>query len=93
MIRLIASQGVGVEQFAAAVEAHRTWLGGLSADHPRRRQRIARELAFIVRTEVSATLETALAPAIEALAAQVHGGGCTLWEAAAKLRAELRGRL
>ena len=93
VIRLIASQGVGVEQFADRVEAHRTWLSGLGADHPRRRQRIVRELAFILRTEVSAALETALAPAIESLATEVHGGACTLWEAAAKLRAELRERL
>lgn len=93
VIRLAAKTGAGIAEVHRALESHRGWLAGLPELHPRRRQRAARELAFIMRSRVSQLTELSLAGRIDALAAQVHAGQLALWDAAELLRQELRRQL
>jgi LAO/AO transport system kinase len=85
-LRLVATEGEGVAELAEAVEAHRLWLAALPPDHPRRRQRIARELAFVLRSKLARLLDGALAGRLDALAADVLSGGLSVWQAVATLR-------
>jgi LAO/AO transport system kinase len=85
-LRLVSTEGEGVAELVAAIEAHRQWLAELPADHPRRRQRIARELAFVLRSELARLLDGALAGRLDALAADVLAGGLPVWRAMADLR-------
>jgi LAO/AO transport system kinase len=92
-LRLVASEGEGIEEFAAAIERHQQWLQALPPDHPRRRQRIARELAFVVRTELAHLLDGALAGRIDELATAVFSRQLEMWSAVSELRAEVRLRM
>jgi LAO/AO transport system kinase len=85
-IRLVSNAGEGVAELVAAVEAHHQWLTALPADHPRRRQRVARELAFVLRSELARLLDGALSARLDALAADVLTGGVPVWQAVADLR-------
>jgi LAO/AO transport system kinase len=90
VLALAAQQGTGVAELAAALAQHQAWLASLPADHPRRRQRLVRELAFVMRAQVSTLLDRALAGELDALAAQVLAGRLELWQAVEQLRARLR---
>lgn len=85
-LRLVASTGEGVAELAAAIEQHRLWLAALAPGHPRRRQRVAREIAFVIRNELARLLDGALAARLDALAAEVLSGRIAPWQAAALLR-------
>jgi len=89
VVRLIARDGEGVEELYQAVEAHREWLSALSADHPRRRRRIARELGFVLRSRLSRLLEGPLESRIDELAKRVHQGDLGLSDALEILHGEL----
>jgi len=90
VIRLAAKLGEGVDEVLKGVERHRQWLAALPEQHPRRRQRAARELAFVLRSRLSRLLEAGLAGRIDALAARVQAGELALWQAAEQLRADVR---
>ena len=92
-LRLVAQDGEGVDALAQALEAHRQWLAALPAEHPRRRRRLAREIAFVLRAELARLLDGALAGRLDELAADVQAGRCALWHAVALLRGEAGARL
>jgi LAO/AO transport system kinase len=92
-LRLVAQDGEGVDALAQALEAHRQWLAALPEDHPRRRRRLAREIAFVLRAELARLLDGALAGRLDELAAEVQEGRCALWHAVALLREEAGARL
>jgi LAO/AO transport system kinase len=85
-LRLIASTGEGVVELAAAIEQHRLWLNALAPEHPRRRQRVAREIAFVIRNELARLLDGALSGRLDELAAEVLSGRLASWQATAALR-------
>lgn len=88
-VRLIASEGEGVDAVATAIEEHRRWLSQLPPDHPRRRRRIVRELGFVMRARLSRLLDVALAERVDSLASRVCLGEIAIWEALQILRSEL----
>ncbi len=85
-LRLVASTGEGVAELAAAIEQHGQWLNALPPKHPRRRQRVAREIAFVIRNELARLLDGALAGRLDELAAEVLSGRLASWQATAMLR-------
>jgi len=89
VLRVIAQTGDGVEDVHRACEGHRAWLAGLAADHPRRRQRVTRELAFVMRSRLTRLLDDRLAAHLDALAMQVEAGELDIWEAVEQLRQSL----
>jgi LAO/AO transport system kinase len=90
VISLSALKNQGVADVLEAVEAHREWLAALPPDHPRRRWRVARELAFVLRSRLSQMLEETLSSAVDRLAARVHAGELEMWNAVDQLRNLLR---
>jgi len=90
VLAVSARDDEGIADVQAAAERHREWLAGLPADHPRRRQRISRELGFVLRSRVSRALEMKLAGRVEQLAARVYHEELALWEAVDELRRDLR---
>ena len=93
VLRVIAQTGEGVEDVHRACEEHRAWLWGLPADHPRRRQRLMRELAFVMRSRLTRLLDDRLANRLDALAARVQAGELDIWEAVEELRHSLADQL
>ncbi len=93
VLALAAQQGLGVADLAKELERHRAWLAALPAGHPRRRQRLVRELAFVLRAQVSELLDRVLAGRLEQLAAQVQDGVLELWQAVEQLRGWVRSGL
>jgi LAO/AO transport system kinase len=93
VLRVIAQTGEGVEEVHGACEKHRAWLAGLPTDHPRRRQRLTRELAFVMRSRLTRLLDDTLATRLDALAARVQAGELGIWEAVEQLRQDLADQL
>jgi LAO/AO transport system kinase len=90
VISLSALKNQGVGDVLEAVEAHREWLAALPPDHPRRRWRVARELAFVLRSHLSQMLDETLSSAVDDLAARVQKGELEMWNAVDQLRNLLR---
>lgn len=86
VIRLIASSGEGVSELDSAIKDHRDWLSALPPEHPRRRLRCARELAFTARSRLDQVLELQLGGLVAELAGEVSAGRLQPWEAAERLR-------
>jgi LAO/AO transport system kinase len=93
VLAVTASTGEGMPALLAQLDAHRAWLAGLPPEHPRRLQRIARELAFVVRSAVDGLIDGALAEAGRRLAGQVLRGEVEFWTAAAGLQGLVRDNL
>lgn len=89
-LRLVAEHGEGITELADELERHRAWLDALPAGHPRRRRRVVRELAFVMRARLSRLLDDALYSELDATAARVLEGELALWEAADELREQVR---
>lgn len=90
VISVSAECGAGTAELHAALEAHGDWLASLPEEHPRRRLRLARELNFVLKSQLADLLATGLAGRVDELATQVASGGLELWQAAETLRADLR---
>ena len=90
VLRVIARDEEGLEELLTAVEDHAAWLNGLPQGHPRKRRRVGRELAFVLRSRLGRLLDGSLAGEIDALAAEVFGGELEIWQAVDRLRERLR---
>lgn len=90
VLSLSALKNQGVADILEAVEAHRGWLAALPPDHPRRRWRVARELAFVLRSHLSQMLDDTLSSAVDKLASRVQAGELEMWDAVDQLRNLLR---
>ncbi|MCC7479247.1 methylmalonyl Co-A mutase-associated GTPase MeaB [bacterium] len=84
-----AIDGSGVDQLTGSLEAHRLWLNGLPAQHPRRRRRVRGELVYTLRALFSLRLEQLFAAQLEELAANVQDGRLSIWDAVEQLRSAL----
>ena len=76
-----------------AAEAHYDWLQALPDDHPRKRRRVSRELAFVMRSRLARLLDVMLRDEVDSLAARVFGGELEMWDAVELLRKRLRSSL
>ena len=93
VLALAASQGVGVDELAVQLKRHWIWLAALPVQHPRKLRRLKRELAFVLRSQVSDLLDSELSSRLEQLAGAVLEGELELWQAVEQLRGGVRSGL
>jgi LAO/AO transport system kinase len=86
VIAAVASEGIGVQAVAAALEVHRAWLESLPAGHPRRLRRFANELDFLLRGSLEQAMQGGLAALRSELAEGCASSAITLPAALARLR-------
>jgi len=93
VVKLIARDEEGVAELQAGADQHRDWLAGLPDGHPRKRRRVSRELAFVMRSRLGRLLDVTLAGEVDSLAAEVYKGELELWRAVELLRDRLAHRI
>lgn len=77
--------GGGISDLVKAIDGHRAYLESLSADHPLKSRRQAREISFAIRSRVDAILSAELDGLVDSLAAKVAKSEIRLQEAQASL--------